>query len=200
MSQLSNGPQSAITLKSNVTATVKTGADLAPATASPVRTGSDAGSVHVRGTEVGLDSEPAKTFITDCSRNIEGLLSDREIRETWGLDEGEWTGLAANTRLLNAIKAERERRIRSGEAAREAAQQHFAKAPSILNDIMQNDTIPPRHRIEAAKELRQAAGGDRENMGAGEKFVIVIDLGEDYRLTKEFNQPASIPSGDRDAQ
>jgi hypothetical protein len=108
--------------------------------------------------------------------------------------------LARNEQLLRAVRAELDRRITNGEAAREAAQRHFAKAPSILNDIMQNNTISPRHRIEAAKELRQAAGGDRENMGAGEKFIIMIDLGEDHRLIKEFNQPARIPSRDGDAQ
>jgi hypothetical protein len=149
---------------------------------------------------VNLGDELAETFITECARNIEGLRSDREIKETWGLDDGEWIALAENAPLLNAIKATREQRIRNGEAAREAAQQHFAKAPSILNDILQNETISPRHRIEAAKELRQVAGGGQENAAAGERFTIVIDLGEDYRLTKEFNQPARIPNGDGDAQ
>jgi hypothetical protein len=187
-------------MKRKVTATETTAADLAPAPASLVRTSSDVGSVYVRGTEVGLDSELAKTFITECSRNIEGLRSDREIKEAWGLSEGEWTALADNTPVLHAIKAERERRIRSGEAAREAAARHFAKAPSILNDIMQNDTISPRHRVEACKELRQIAGTGHGNAVAGEKFIIMIDLGEDYRLLKEFNQPVRIPRDDGDAQ
>jgi hypothetical protein len=186
-----------VSLPGNVTATVTACADRS---STPTSTGFENGSVGIRGVSVNLDSEPAKTFVTECARNIEGLRSDQEIREAWGLDEREWTALADNTPVLNAIKAERERRIRSGEAAREAAQQHFAKAPSILNDILQNDTISPRHRIEAAKELRQVAGGGRENEAAAERFTIVIDLGEDYRLTKEFDQPASIADDDGETQ
>ena len=81
--------------------------------------------------------------LSDCARNLEGLLSDRQLRETWGLDDDELVRLADNTPLLGAIKAERERRIRMGDAAREAAQRHFAKAPSILNEILQNETISP---------------------------------------------------------
>jgi hypothetical protein len=191
-----NEAKKAVNLK-----TVKTGADLAPAPASPVRTRADAGSVHVRGTEVGLNGELAKNFITDCARNIEGLKSERELRQDWDLlDEREWARLAENTALLNAIKAECEQRIRSGEAAREAAQRHHALAPSILAEILQNETISPRHRIEAAKELRQVAGTAHENTAPGEKFIITIDLGEDRRLVKEFDQPARIPDSDGDAQ
>jgi hypothetical protein len=181
----------------NTSSTVTSSADLSRTPISPGA--ADVGRVRVRGVSVNLDSEPAKTFVTECARNIEGLRSEREIKEAWGLDEGEWTALAYNAPVLKAIKAERERRIRSGEAAREAAQQHFAKAPSILNDIMQNDTIAPRHRIEAAKELRQVAGADRDGAATGEKFVIVIDLGEDHRLVKEFNHPARIRSDEGDA-
>lgn len=187
-----------VTLNSSVTPTATSSADLSGTPTSPGA--ADVGSVRVRGVNVGLDSEPAKTFVTECARNIEGLRSEREIKEAWGIDEGEWTALADNAPVLKAIKAERERRIRSGDAAREAAQQHFAKAPSILSDIMQNDAISPRHRIEAAKELRQVAGADRDGAATGEKFVIVIDLGEDHRLVKEFNRPARICSDDGDVQ
>jgi hypothetical protein len=158
------------------------------------------GSVVLGGVAVSLGSDVATDFTTDTARHLEGLLPEKDLRTKYELSDDEWSRLAGNEQLLRAVRAELDRRITNGEAAREAAQRHFAKAPSILNDIMQNDTISPRHRIEAAKELRQAAGGDRENMGAGEKFIIMIDLGEDHRLIKEFNQPARIPSGDGDAQ
>jgi hypothetical protein len=160
----------------------------------------ETGQVRVRGVIVNLDSQPAKDFVNDCARHLEGLKSDREIQEHWGLDEPEWAELADNTPLLNAITIERERRIRSGEAAREAAQQHFAKAPIILSEILTDETISPRHRIEAAKELRQVAGTDPRNTPSGEKFVIVIDLGEDCRLVREFSQPTRIQGDDGDAQ
>jgi hypothetical protein len=186
----------------DVTATtVATGGDDAPAIDNHTKFNSgEAGLVRLRGVDLSLDSEPARTFITDCARNIEGLRSDREIKEAWGLDVVDWARLAENTALLNEIKAERERRIGSGQAAREAAQRHYALAPSILNEILQNEAISPRHRIEAAKELRQVAAGAPDNKGAGERFIISIDLGGDHRLVKEFEQPARIPGNEGDAQ
>ena len=146
----------------------------------------EGGHIRVLGNEVGLEHETARAFIEDCARNLEGLLSDRQLRETWGLDDDELVRLADNTPLLGAIKAERERRIRMGDAAREAAQRHFAKAPSILNEILQNETISPRHRIEAAKALGQVAGSGSETPGnRGERFIISINLGEDHKLVRE---------------
>jgi hypothetical protein len=181
--------------------TVTTGGDHAPAIDNDTASNpGEAGLVRLRGVDLSLDSEPARTFITDCARNIEGLRSDREVKEAWGLDVVDWARLAENTVLLNAIKAERERRIHNGDAAREAAQRHYALAPSILNEILQNEAISPRHRIEAAKELRQVAAGARENKSTGERFIISIDLGGDQRLVKEFDQPARVPGDDGDAQ
>jgi hypothetical protein len=151
------------------------------------------------GTEVALDSDTGEAFVAGCARNTEGLLTDQQLKETWGLEQREWVALGENAPLLSAIKAERERRIRSGEAAREAAQRHVAGAPSVLNQILHNETISPRHRIEAAKELRQMAVSGPANPAAGEKFVISIDLGGDCRLVKEYDLPARI-AGDEEAQ
>jgi hypothetical protein len=179
-------PQNAVTLTSNVTATVTTGANLPQARGDAAGPGSgDTGSVCIGGTNVPLDIEPAKTFVADCARHTEGLIKDQELKEAWGLDEQQWVRLAENIPLLLAIKAERERRIRSGEAARQAAQRHFAKAPSILNEILHNRLISPRHRIEAAKELRHVAGNGLETSPAAEKYIINIDLGGDHKVRIE---------------
>jgi hypothetical protein len=198
-----NWAHDAVSLSPNVTATVTAEGHLplAPRGATPITRSDELGHVRARGDNVSLDSETGKGFVTDCARNTEGLLTDQQLKEAWGLDESEWTGLAENTPLLNAIKAERERRIRSGEAAREAAQRHFAGAPSVLNQILHNETISPRHRIEAAKELRQVASSAPEDRAAaGEKFVISIDLGGDCRLVKGFDLPTRIPCDDGEAQ
>jgi hypothetical protein len=176
----------------NVTTTVTNARDVPAASRrdrAPLLTDSTSG-----------ESEADKAFITDCARNIEGLRSDQEIKDDWGLDEQGWASLAENVPLLNAIKAERQRRIRSGEAARESAQRHFARAPSILARILEDEGVSPRARIEAARELRQAAGDAREKAESGERFTIVIDLGEDHRLVKEFNQPVLIPHDAGDEQ
>jgi hypothetical protein len=144
------------------------------------------GSVTVRDLRAALDTGASEAFTIDCARHTEGLLSDEEIKKKWALDEKEWSNLATNEPLLNAVQAERNRRVLSGEAAREAAQRHYAKAPNVLGDILANKQIAPRHRIEAAKELRQAAFSDTANAsGPVERFVINIDLGGDEKLVFE---------------
>jgi len=185
----------AASLRPNVSATV-TATDLFSASRDavlPAGPSGEAGHVRVLNVTVSLDSETGRAFVTDCARNIETLRSDRELKETWGLDERQWAQLAENAQLLDAIKAERERRIRSGDAARETAQRHFAKAPFVLNEILHDRSISPRHRIEAAKELRQAAGGPETVADRGERFVISINLGDDDKLVREFDQPARAP-------
>jgi hypothetical protein len=158
------------------------------------------GTVVIRGNHVSLDSDDGTDFIQNCARNVEGLLSESELKAKYQLSDDDWAGLAKNEQLLRAVRTEVDRRIANGECAREAALRHHARAPSILNEILQNETISPRHRIEAAKELRQLAGSPRENNAPGEKFIINIDLGEGRRLVKEFEQPARIPGNEGDAQ
>jgi hypothetical protein len=103
--------------------------------------------------------------------------------------------------LLRAVRAERERRIANGDAAREAARRHFAKAPTVLGDILADDMVSPRHRIEAAKELRQVAGNDPDATRSGEKFIIHIDLGADHKLHYEMDlaprEPLPSDDGER---
>jgi hypothetical protein len=102
------------------------------------------------------------------------------------LSDRDWERLAGNKPLLQAVREERERRIASGDAAREAAQRHYAKAPTVLGDILTDNLVSPRHRIEAAKELRQVAGnGSDTKPGTGEKFIITINLGADETLHYE---------------
>jgi hypothetical protein len=144
------------------------------------------GTVVLGTIPVAFESEAGKSFITDCARNTEGLLSDLEIQTKYGLTNEDWDGLAENSRLLDVVRVERDRRVLSGEAAREAAKRHFAKAPNVLGEILADEQMSPRHRIEAAKELRQAASSDPTNAsGPAERFVINIDLGGDEKLVFE---------------
>jgi hypothetical protein len=115
------------------------------------------------------------------------------------LTDEDWQRLADNAPLLQAVRAERERRIISGDAAREGAQRYFAKAPTVLGDILTDEQVSPRHRIEAARELRQVAGNGPDTVpGAGEKFVITINLGGDEKLVyeKEIAPRQPLPSED----
>src|SRR5262249_35031190 len=147
---------------------------------------SNAGTVILRGVTVALDSEVGRAFVIDCARNTEGLMSDREIKTKYELSDDAWERLAANKALLQAVRAERERRIRSREATREGAQRHLLKAPTVLGDILNDKQISPRHRIEAAKELRQVAGdGSDAKPRTDGKFIININLGADENLRFE---------------
>jgi hypothetical protein len=176
--------------KSIITAAVAMADDVIDHPGTP-----NAGSVVLRGVKVALDTEVGRTFVIDCARNTERLIPDPEIKTKYGLSDRDWERLAGNKPLLQAIRAERERRIANGDAAREAAQRHFAKAPTILGDILTDNLVSPRHRIEAAKELRQVAGnGPDTASGAGEKFVITINLGADEKLVYEKEVAPRQPS------
>ena len=129
------------------------------------------GNVRLRGLTVALDTDVGQAFIADCARNTEGLISDLEIRTKYELTDKNWERLANNAPLLRAVRAQREHRIFNGEAPREAAQLHFTKAPDILNDILTDEQVSPRHRIEAARELRQVAGNGAERARRPEKSL-----------------------------
>jgi hypothetical protein len=139
----------------------------------------ETGNVVVRGVSVGLDSEVGQAFVLDVARHSEGLLSESDVKMKWGLTDRDWAELPSNELLLDRVRRERERRIFSGTAAREGAQQHFAKAPYVLGGILNDGTISPRHRIEAARELRQTANDQNlaKDAQEKEKFVVVINLG-----------------------
>ena len=157
------------------------------------------GSVRLRGVSVSLDTDVGQAFVVDCCRHTEGLLSDSDIKSKWTLGDEDWMNLADNAALLQAVRAERERRILSGAVAREAALRYFAQAPTVLSDILTDEQVSPRHRIEAARELRQVAG-DRPDAasGADEKIVIKINLGGGEKLVfeKEIAPCGPAPSDD----
>jgi hypothetical protein len=155
----------------------------------------NAGSVVLRGIAVALDTEVGQAFIADCCRNTEGLLCDADIKAKWNLSDEHWTGLANTAPLLQTVRAERDRRITNGDAAREGAQRHFAIAPTVLGEILRDELVSPRHRIEAAKELRQVAGNGPESQPTpGDKFIITIDLGGDDKLVYEKKTAIRTPS------
>jgi len=146
---------------------------------------SAAGSVVLRGERLHLNTLAGQHFVTDCARHIEGCLSESDIKNKWGLSDLAWQRLADNVKLLSAVSRAREQRILNGDAAREGAQQGLANAPAVLADILANEKLSPRHRIEAARELRQAAGSGDLPVSSREAFVISINLGGDDCLTYE---------------
>jgi len=140
-------------------------------------------TVVLRGLPIELSSSAGCRFVTDCVRAAEGLITDKELVEQYEIEPGDWLTITKNRELIRAIQDERARRVRNGQAVREAAQQRLIKSPSIMDSIVSDAQANPRHRIEAAREIRATATGSdgaEKIADAGEKFVITINLGEGH--------------------
>jgi hypothetical protein len=137
-------------------------------------------------------------FLADLARFSEGLYSEQDIKKKHYLDDSVWESLGNDEGLIRAIEAEKIRRMRSGATARERAQVLFATAPTTLGNILNNDNMPARHRIEAAKEIRAVAATGPETTPTSDRFVIQINLGEDYKL--RFDKSITPVSNDKDVE
>jgi hypothetical protein len=137
---------------------------------------------------IALDTPQGHNLIVDICRAAEKLVSDDEVREKYGLSVEVWRSSVKNQELVKAVRAEKERRVLNGVAAREAAARSFVKAPAILDEIMTNDLSNPKHKIEAIRELRQTAIGESiEGPPESERFIITINLGEGH--VEHFDKP-----------
>jgi hypothetical protein len=144
---------------------------------------SDDATVVLRGVPVPLASDVGGAFISDASRNKERLLSDQRIIEKYGLSMDAWTEIAKNQAFRLAVDAEHERRVFNGDAAKEAAAKLFAEAPEVLGTILRDNKASPKHRIDAARELRATANTGAEKTGdTSDRFVISINLGADRKI------------------
>lgn len=140
--------------------------------------------------QVELDSELGDAFVEDCARSIEGLITEVTVRLKWGISDAAWLELSASRTLKELVRLKLEGRLANGNAAQEAANRHFAKAPDVLGAILSNETISPRHRIDAARELRAvAAASHRDQSTNNETVTININLGGDENLTYELKAP-----------
>ena len=127
-------------------------------------------------------------------RAAEGLIDDKMLQEVYKISPADWKNIAENKALADAIRDEGRRRVRSGQRAKEAAQGIFVKAPTVLDSIMSDERASPRHRIEAAREIRQVAigSGDESTAEATERFTITINLGADVEPFKLDVDPKDI--------
>jgi hypothetical protein len=115
-------------------------------------------------------------FVADLARFAEGLYSEQAIRKKYHFDEDEWRILGEDDALLERIELEKTRRIRSGAAKREKAQQHVVKAPDVLDKILCDERASPKHRIDAAKALDDLADNGPQSTPEADRFIIRIDL------------------------
>ena len=118
-------------------------------------------------------------FITDCARYAEGLLSEKDVKKRHHFDDATWEAFGSNDVLVEAIEAEKVRRIRNGSTKRERAQQLVVQAPDVLGGIMLDASASPKHRIDSAKALDAFAANGPEAAPASDRFQITINLGSD---------------------
>ena len=140
-------------------------------------------TVVLRGVVIPLASDIGGAFIADCARNREKIFSDQQICEKYGITLEALTEIGSNPAVRLAVSTEAERRILNGDAARESAAKLFAEAPEVLGKILNSESASPRHRIEAAKELRATANVGAEKAEDNRDRVIVhINLVGNDRL------------------
>jgi hypothetical protein len=128
-------------------------------------------------------------FLSDCCRYSENILSEEDVRKKWHFDAATWKGLGDNEALIEAIEAEKVRRIRNGSAKRERAQQLVVQAPDVLGDIMLDASASPKHRIDASKVLDTFAANRPGAAAEQDRFIIRIDLTAGGGEVLEFNKP-----------
>jgi hypothetical protein len=157
--------------------------------------------VNLRHAPIDLNSDVGHAFVVDATRAGEGLITDKELAEKYELSPSDWQNITKDLALGRAVRAERERRLLNGVAARESAARHFVRTPTVLAGIMDSETSNPRHVIEAAKEIRAVAmaGSGTDRAAESEQFIIRIDLSADGgRHVETYDKAIKIDVSDGD--
>jgi len=131
-------------------------------------------------------------FVTDCCRYSENLLSKVDVKKKWRFTDEAWKQLGKDDALIEAIEAEKLRRIRSGQAKREKAQSLVVKAPDVLDNIMMDAKANARHKVDAIKTLDALAGGNSPETKQQDRIIIRIDLGADIRAAGGTPDPKDV--------
>ena len=149
--------------------------------------------VDLHGQPAGLEDD--LEFVADCCRYAENILSEEAVKKKYRFDYATWEKLGSNDALVEAIEAEKIRRIRNGSAKRERAQQLVVQAPDVLGGIMLDANASPKHRIDSAKALDAFAANGPEAAPASDRFQITINLGSDVL---HFDKSIAIDANDVD--
>ena len=139
--------------------------------------------------------EDNQEFIADRCRFAENILSEAAVRKKYRLADDVWEKLGENDALVEAIEAEKVRRIRDGSSKREKAQLLVICAPDVVAKIMLDDNANARHRIDSAKVLNDFAANGPQGAPASDRFVITINLGSD---TLRFDKSIEVNPNDID--
>jgi hypothetical protein len=131
-------------------------------------------------------------LVNDLTRFAEGLLSESAVRKKWRLSEEIWEAFGNNDELVRAIEEEKIRRVRSGAAKRERAQQHVVRGVDVLASVMDNPKANDRHRIDSIKALDAIAAPESQASAEQERIFIRIDLSADTRIKGQQGNPGDI--------
>jgi hypothetical protein len=151
------------------------------------------GDVDLQGQPAGLEDN--LEFVADCCRYAENILSEEAIKKKYRFDDATWESLGENDTLVEAIEAEKIRRIRNGSTKRERAQKLVVQAPDVLGGIMLDASASPKHRIDSAKALDAFAANGSEAAPASDRFQITINLGADVL---HFDKSIAVDANDVD--
>jgi hypothetical protein len=140
--------------------------------------------VTVGGRELALGSDAGRALIEDIARYTEGLLDEDDLCSAWEMGPDELKAIKDDARVFEAVRASKYQRQQDGRAARELARKAFVKAPRVLEQILEDSYAPTRTKIEAARELRAAAGfSSEESAKTGEVFKVFINIGGTEPIT-----------------
>jgi len=132
-------------------------------------------------------------FVSDCCRYNEGILSEAAVRKKWHFDAATWELLGSDDELIRAIEETKIRRVRSGAAKRERAQQHIVRGVDVLSKIMDDPQANARSRVDSIKALDALADPGPQHAAAEQgHFIIKIDLGADTRAKGLEPDPSDI--------
>src|SRR5262249_32312240 len=140
-------------------------------------------------------------FVSDMCRHSEGILDEAAVRNKWRFDAATWELLGSDDELIRAIQEAKTRRIRSGTAKRERAQQHVLRGVDVLSKIMDDPQANTRGRIDSIRALNVLADpGPQHAAAEQDRIVIRIDISGDTRAKGLEPDPADILIYDVPAQ
>src|SRR5215475_14009630 len=123
--------------------------------------------VDLHGQPVHLEDD--HELIENLARYAEGLLSKEAVKKKHRFDAATWEQLGENDALVEAIEAEKLRRIRNGQAKRELAQKHVVKAGAFA--------VPAIIAGELEFTLMTANASLFNSIAKGAPLVVILDRG-----------------------
>ena len=108
---------------------------------------------------IDLNTDTGHRFVVDCTRAGEGLITDKELQQKYELSPADWQNITKDMALGRAVRAERERRMLDGTAARESAASYFVKGADNSRSDHDRRAVEPT----AQDRSHQGTAGNRRH-------------------------------------